>query len=448
MSWVNSIRIPTFESVTSRLPDTTHCAEVRQALEIEETRITLDAVDTEKVINKVVLREGALSRAELRSLPYLIFDDRAAEYQPEFTNNVIESGRGKKAFFRRLFKAWIFHYRLSHPAASLVQNALKQNVKYLSEESQTFIKQTGAIANAPNKSYLRAQLLETTNLPLADAIGFRDGIATTNFARAVCQDMAGDLIVNSSDLNVRNFLNLVTHGGEIHSSLKAPALVGMVLGAKDAVPDSDLVKKVVELVSNNFPDPILGRADWPTISEELGGEPRRDQCIDIVRRWNVFRSIDLFFKVIGETIESSKHKHQFPRRKQFWMGYFQQNAVTDAWILLGRKASQHMKHLKLENPEELASLRYGTLDGASLEQSALLLRVGNLIILEWSHDGACRVWRANDSRIATPSLRRARTHRDDLLLDCLDRVIHDAPGNWVRKLHRIIKTEGNVRKRL
>ena len=194
MSWVNSIRIPTFESVASRLPDTTYCAEVRQALEAEETKITLDAVDTDKVINKVVLREGALSRAELRSLPYLIFDDRAAEYQPEFTNNVIEGGRGKKAFFRRLFKAWIFHYRLSHPAASLVQDALKKNVKYLSEESQSFIQQTGAIADGLNKSYFRSQLLETTNLPLADAIGFRDGIATTNFARAVCQDMAGELV--------------------------------------------------------------------------------------------------------------------------------------------------------------------------------------------------------------------------------------------------------------
>ena len=108
MSWVNSIRIPTFESVASRLPDTTYCAEVRQALEAEETKITLDAVDTDKVINKVVLREGALSRAELRSLPYLIFDDRAAEYQPEFTNNVIESGRGKKAFSEGFLKLGFF----------------------------------------------------------------------------------------------------------------------------------------------------------------------------------------------------------------------------------------------------------------------------------------------------------------------------------------------------
>ena len=100
-------------------------------------------------------------------------------------------------------------------------------------------------------------------MPLADAIGFRDGIATTNFARAVCQDMAGDLVVNSSDLNVRNFLNLVTHGGEIHSSLKAPALVGMVLGARDAVPDSELVKKLLSssqiIFRIPFLDELIGR---------------------------------------------------------------------------------------------------------------------------------------------------------------------------------------------
>ena len=120
--------------------------------------------------------------------------------------------------------------------------------------------------------------------------------------------------------------------------------------------------------------------------------------------------------------------------------------MTEAWVLLGRKAGAYVRELRASGDQEVASLDCGKLTGAQNGQSVLVMRVGELTIVEWSHSGACRVWLSNDPK--APRLHQATTDRTELMTESLDRITHDHRGNWQQPLHTIIRTRGNVRMRL
>ena len=86
------------------------------------------------------------------------------------------------------------------------------------------------------------------------------------------------------------------------------------------------------------------------------------------------------------------------------------------------------------------------MSAVGLEGIILLLRVGSLTVVEWSHSGACRIWQSNSNR--APKLYQNRYQREVLMADSEERVVHDSRGNWQAKLHRIIRDKGGVRRRV
>ena len=84
--------------------------------------------------------------------------------------------------------------------------------------------------------------------------------------------------------------------------------------------------------------------------------------------------------------------------------------------------------------------------GGSNDQCALLLRVGDLTILEWSHSGACRVWKHRDPK--APWLNKKYYNRTEIMQDVAKeshKIVHDANDRWVQKLHTVLRDEGGVR---
>lgn len=76
-------------------------------------------------------------------------------------------------------------------------------------------------------------------------------------------------------------------------------------------------------------------------------------------------------------------------RKKFWMAYYDAGHVHEAWLALGSDAHDHAQALKARQQ----GIGYGRLTGAKLNQSVLLLKIGDLVFTEWSHDGSLRAYR-------------------------------------------------------
>jgi hypothetical protein len=342
--------------------------------------------------------------------------------------------------------AWKFHYQPNTKLGKLVRLTLKRNIHFLSKEQNVLCDRIGLFEPSLDKMALYEGIVVQRDESLAEEVGIAEGYARLSLGSAVIELLAKKTAELATPKALKDFLKLFALGGKIHSSAESQALVGIVQCAKALPPDLALVGKCADIMNQTFGDPRLNEARYPPVSAVLGGESVRKDCIATVRRWNVFKSINVFFEIIEKTTTGDGHSHQFPKRKDFWLSYFQQNAVSEAWVLLGKKASAYMRRLKQEGDTDITALQYGKLIGGSSEQSVLIMRVGDVTVVEWSHDGACRVWSATDRR--APSLYQRDTERHELMNDALARITHDHHGNWEAKLHSALRQKGNVRRRL
>ena len=118
-----------------------------------------------------------------------------------------------------------------------------------------------------------------------------------------------------------------------------------------------------------------------------------------MRRWLTRASLDLFFKLIDRHALDAQWRY----RHAFWLGYLEIGAIADAWLALGSQAFNEAGAIR-----ELGGA-YGKLKGADGGQSALLLRIGPLVISEFTHDGKLRAWPGewrNSPQLGNPIYRR------------------------------------------
>lgn len=133
----------------------------------------------------------------------------------------------------------------------------------------------------------------------------------------------------------------------------------------------------------HFGDPRARDSRWNSASD-VGKE--------VMTRWLVRESFDLFFNIIDRTADDNHWRY----RRPFWEKYLTKGLVVDAWAVLGRQAVSDAQRRGLTNG------KYGVMRGAYSNQSALLMRLrgkkGAAVVAEWSHNGKCRIWLGDSPR--------------------------------------------------
>ncbi len=176
---------------------------------------------------------------------------------------------------------------------------------------------------------------------------------------------------------------------EIASALLRPFL--------DKHPDADTKEPLQSFFLCHFGDPRLpsGKHRWYGVGEEVR---------HVVTRWLVKETLDGFIRLIKETALDQHWRY----REAFWMACFRKDMIDDAWFVLGSRASTIRKQ-SLKQHQSTA----GILRGAQADQSVLLLRMPDVTIAEWSHNGSCRIW-LDDNR-DKPRLNEPIYFRNDLV---------------------------------
>ena len=145
--------------------------------------------------------------------------------------------------------------------------------------------------------------------------------------------------------------------------------------------------------SQYYGDPRLpsGKGNWFGISRDARS---------VVMRWFIKDTLDAFFRLIKETALDRHWRY----REAFWRALLNQGYILDAWFALGSRA-QHLSKLQSDT--------YGLLHGGSRDQSALLISLDGVTVVEWSHNGACRFWLTRNR--AAPKLHEAEYRKYDLM---------------------------------
>jgi hypothetical protein len=142
-------------------------------------------------------------------------------------------------------------------------------------------------------------------------------------------------------------------------------------------PGENLRKCIVDLVLKHVGDPRTVVAPWQL--------PELASARSVLTSWLSLRTIEEFCVIIDETAEQG---HWQDRRK-FWAWYAERSFVSDAWVAYGPKAARRAR------AKGATTVAFGQLTEArDPAHSILLMKIGSLIIAEFSHNGSCRFYPA------------------------------------------------------
>lgn len=244
---------------------------------------------------------------------------------------------------------------------------------------------------------------------LAD-LGFSDSIARGGFSLP-CTRAALETAGNTQNLAPRERLDLtrdlalLPHGGLISPTLRAPFANALLLPYADQAPPEDVKQETLRLVLDKaiLGDPRTQPGQWMQM----------ETAAAIVRRWLVGETISQFLDVVDAVAMVDHWKW----RRAFWTAVFDQDGprggsiVDDAWVVfdedgLRQKARMGLAHL----PAGRFHKGGGQVQSG---QAVLLLRIGRLVVAEWSHNGTMRLWR-NADRDGAPKLHQSWYMVDEL----------------------------------
>jgi hypothetical protein len=192
----------------------------------------------------------------------------------------------------------------------------------------------------------------------------------------------------------------VGHGNQLRfPDVKARFAEALLLPWRGGEPPNDLKNEIISRLMATIGDPRITSQKWYGISEEAK---------QVFINWINGRTLDAFFRVLQQTADEI-----WQYRQKFWQAYFRKGFIEEVWIALGEDA-----HYYLKRNSSSKDLLCAELTGVSANQSILLIKIGNIIFCEWSHDGRLRAQRINSP--LAPELYKKTYHGPDLRFESLD----------------------------
>jgi len=99
-----------------------------------------------------------------------------------------------------------------------------------------------------------------------------------------------------------------------------------------------------------------------------------------------------------EVLNSSNQSLQWRTRENFWRNFIERDFVREAWIAFGPDAYRQAQKL-IKSGQLRSRGAFGILENSQIQghHSVLIMRIGDLTISEWTHDGKVRFYRSRNS---------------------------------------------------
>ncbi len=205
-------------------------------------------------------------------------------------------------------------------------------------------------------------------------------------------------------------------------------------------PPDTIKARLVEFFVKVYGDPrMIGNRQysWRDVSP---------QALSVILNWLAGDTLRGFMRVLEQTADDI-----WIYRQKFWMAYYNAGHIQEAWLALGHQAAWIAKRLQ----GDAQGMGCGRLlSGAAPNQSVLLLKIGQLVFTEWSHNGSLRAYQEMGS--SAPMLYEANYHGADLR-DALSMDFHDGVnqrpelthansvgGTWQRKARDFIRMHTGI----
>lgn len=178
---------------------------------------------------------------------------------------------------------------------------------------------------------------------------------------------------------------------------------------------------------------IPGRGRWSIIANEAA------DAHAILMRWLTRASVMQFLEIVDRSLRDSDARRMWSYRRAFWTSYLLSETgprIEQAWVAFGSEGARLARSVSRETGDRSLSV-FGEQQEKSNQHAALLVKIGDLLIVDWSHSGKYNVWRRGEGG---PALFR-QSYRPGELDSAPLRDSHHAPANftWQKRLAHIIE---------
>lgn len=187
-------------------------------------------------------------------------------------------------------------------------------------------------------------------------------------------------------------------------------------------------------------DPRINRGRWRPVEEASG------DAYAVILRWLTQASVRQFFDIVSETM--TDRPDMWAERRKFWTQYLDAEMISAAWVAFGSDGASRADRAAARTNDKSLSMfgRLASGSGRSPQHAALIMKIGDLTIAEWSHNGKFNIWGLKDKH--HPPLFRHNTRR---LPDYDPSELMNAPvsgshmSGWQYKLAQIIRNQTGLR---
>jgi EH_Signature domain len=358
-------------------------------------------------------RSGQSSSRDLRYAPWLLWNGNPpAAHLPTLLRKLLEQASLPGRTLHRLIEAYLRDFEPNAPGINQVANTICEQLgkngprldTWRSAQNEVKLFEPGI-----GPAALARRLLDLTLEPNAVLARYKldDPLLATGKYMLAVEDAVRtgtpELLRKSGTTGLERVLQIVAPNGrarfDARESHTARALLRPWLD-ENSEPKPDLRGPVQASLLQWLGDPRL-----PSESQRWAAVGERETAL--MRRWLTRASLDLFFKLIDRHALDAQWRY----RHAFWLGYLEIGAIADAWLALGSQAFNQAGAIR-----ELGGA-YGKLKGGDRGQSALLLRIGLLVISEFTHNRKLHIWPAEWRN--APQLGHHIYSRNDLAGKCL-----------------------------
>lgn len=386
------------KSLPPRMPAEAATLRVARRLdagEVAPTRPLEDELETAcERIHAALALGSPISNRDLRRAPWCIFTtSRPLKDEPTLLAQLLNeiAARARIRIFRALATVYLHFFDPNSATIRLIADFLSEQLdrvgspwKSAHEAAQIFSPQTAA-------RRIASIALERGTSPdsVFESLGFVK-MPALGALREHVYLLGLEELATRRDITPLKRLELVrewaTEGKDLRfKQTRTPMANALLLPFDGAMPEKSIRDAYLAFLLPLIGDPRTNPKDW------IGS----DDAARIARRWLTELALRQFFDIVDKVAPLELWAY----RRAFWGALEKEGYIGDAWVVF---ESQGASAARSAFGRNISFGTFGSYGGVQPGHSALLLRIGTLVVVEWSHNGKCRIWDENSGHKPPP----------------------------------------------
>lgn len=348
------------------------------------------------------------------------------------------SHRAKSSLYRALLSGYLQIVDFGYTWVDAIRRFLKANTEKLPKKWIFRCERYGLLDDTPCKKL--SGLFSAEGVDFKEELnnaGIKGALRATGIGRKLLHVLCDDLkqtdwlcSSGAEDL-IDKFIDFVTQDEKViysGTSSQLKIVEALLMPCLSQLPDVHIQKTIERFLLSAYSDPRVNPSKWAHVPETLTA---------LMKRWLTKQAMGLLLEVLNRTADDA----HWESRHDFWSFYIDNELVEEAWVVFGPNAFEHAKDLVVASPDFNAGT-FGTIKrgGGQVQQnhSVLLMRIDNVVIAEWTHNGKVRLWERGH---LSPAFYRQKYAADELrgigIKHCAkDEYVHH--NRWQEKVAKFI----------